>query len=105
MRVCFILKVRREMLAEYKRRHASVWPDMLEALKDTGWHNYSLFLTPDGLLVGYLETDNFAKACEGMKRTAVNAKWQVEMSHFFEAMDGSTPDDSMRPLEEIFHLD
>ena len=27
-----------------------------QALADTGWHNYSLFLRDDGLLIGYVET-------------------------------------------------
>ncbi|MFN5933535.1 MAG: L-rhamnose mutarotase, partial [Roseiflexaceae bacterium] len=41
-RVCFLLKVRADMLAEYKVRHQAVWPDMLAALSKHGWHNYSL---------------------------------------------------------------
>ena len=55
-RVCFLLTVRSDRLDEYRERHAAVWPDMLRALSDTGWRNYSLFLRDDGLLVGYLET-------------------------------------------------
>ena len=39
MRICFLLKVREEMLEEYKRRHAQVWPEMLDALRITGWRN------------------------------------------------------------------
>lgn len=105
MRVCFLLQVRPERLAEYKARHQVVWPEMLEALRETGWQNYSLFLRPDGLLVGYLETSDFAKAIEGMKRQEVNARWQAQMAPFFEAPKGSAPDDNMMPLEEIFHLD
>ena len=35
-RVCFLLKVRRERLAEYKERHKAVWPEMLDALRATG---------------------------------------------------------------------
>ena len=31
---------------------------MLTALRDAGWHNYSLFLRDDGLLVGYFVTDD-----------------------------------------------
>jgi L-rhamnose mutarotase len=105
MRICFLLKVRPERLDEYKRRHAQVWPEMLDALRSTGWHNYSLFLRPDGLLVGYLETDDFDKACAGMKDHPVNARWQAEMAPFFEALEGAAPDDSITPLEEVFHLD
>ncbi len=104
-RICFLLKVRRDRLDEYRERHASVWPDMLHALFETGWRNYSLFLRDDGLLVGYLETDDFAAAQSAMAQTPVNARWQAEMAEFFEALDGARPDEAMQPLSEIFHLE
>jgi L-rhamnose mutarotase len=105
MRICFLLKVKPERLEEYKARHKSVWPEMLEALRETGWHNYSLFLRPDGLLVGYLETDDFASCLEGMKQREVNARWQEQMAPFFESAESGHADDNMLPLEEVFHLD
>ena len=104
-RVCFLLKVRADRLDEYRERHAAVWPEMLDALKATGWHDYSLFLREDGLLVGYLETEDFAAAQAGMAATDVNARWQKEMAPFFEFLDGARPDEAMRPLTEVFHLD
>jgi L-rhamnose mutarotase len=105
MRICFLLKVRSEMLTEYRLRHAQVWPEMLDALRAAGWHNYSLFLRPDGLLVGYLETDDFDRACAAMKQHPVNSRWQAEMSPFFEAIEGDAPNSRLFPLEEAFHLD
>ena len=105
MRICFLLKVRPEKLDEYKRRHAAVWPEMLDALRITGWHNYSLFLRPDGLLVGYLESSNFAQSVAAMKTHPVNAKWQAEMAPFFESLEGADPDDALVMLEEVFHCD
>ncbi len=62
VRVGFSFKVKETDIPEYKRRHAEVWPEMLEALRETGWHNYSLFMRADGLLFGYLETDDFEQA-------------------------------------------
>ncbi|MEV8308637.1 L-rhamnose mutarotase [Streptomyces flavidovirens] len=103
-RVCFLLKIRQDRIDEYRERHAAVWPDMLEALSATGWHNYSLFLRDDGLLVGYLETEDFARAQAAMAATEVNARWQAEMGEFFEALDGDRPDEAMKPLTEVFHL-
>lgn len=64
-RVCFQLSVRPDRLEEYKARHREVWPAMLEALRATGWRNYSLFLRGDGLLIGYLECEDFAAAQRG----------------------------------------
>ncbi|MER8001404.1 L-rhamnose mutarotase [Streptomyces sp. NPDC001780] len=103
-RVCFLLKVRQDRIAEYRERHETVWPEMLRALSESGWHNYSLFLRDDGLLVGYLETEDFAAAQAAMAATEVNARWQAEMADFFEALDGARPDEAMKPLTEVFHL-
>jgi L-rhamnose mutarotase len=103
-RICFVLQVKPDRLDEYKRRHRSVWPEMLEALRETGWNNYSLFLREDGLLVGYLETEDFERARAGMASRAVNDHWQSEMKDFFVQPRGLTPDRAMQPLEEIFHL-
>ena len=43
-RVCFRLQVKVDRLDEYIERHAEVWPEMLAALRETGWTNYSLFV-------------------------------------------------------------
>jgi L-rhamnose mutarotase len=104
-RVCFLLKVRPDRLEEYRERHRAVWPDMLSALRAAGWRNYSLFLRDDGLLVGYLETDDFAAAQQAMAGTEVNARWQAEMAPFFEDLEGRRPDEGALPLGEVFHLD
>lgn len=104
-RVCFLLQVKPERLTEYKSRHQQVWPDMLAALRDAGWRNYSLFLRGDGLLIGYFETPDLQAALGGMQAREVNARWQREMSPFFEALNGQTPDQGFLRLEEVFHLD
>ena len=104
-RVCFLLHVKKDRLAEYKERHKSVWPEMRRALRDTGWHNYSLYLTDDGLLIGYVETPDFQKALSGMAAQEVNTRWQAQMKEFFEDPAGREADKQMAPLEEVFHLD
>lgn len=105
MRACFLLQVRPEMIEEYKARHTRVWPEMVDALRQAGWRNYSLFLQPDGLLVGYVETDDFDLCRAVMKDHPVNARWQAEMAPLFESANGHSADDLMSPLEEVFHLD
>lgn len=100
-RVCFVLRVRQDRLDEYKARHREVWPEMLDALRATGWANYSLFLAEDGLLVGYLETEDFEAALRAMDERDVNARWQADMAPFF----GERADTSLVRLEEVFHLD
>jgi L-rhamnose mutarotase len=98
-RVCFQLHVRPERIDEYRERHRAVWPEMLAALSAAGWTNYSLFLRPDGLLIGYLETEDFDAATVAMEATEVNMRWQAEMAPFFST------ELSFERLEEVFHLD
>jgi L-rhamnose mutarotase len=103
-RVCFQLQVKADRIAEYTERHQAIWPEMAEALKATGWNNYSLFLRPDGQLIGYVETDSLQSALAGMAATDVNIRWQAEMAEFFEDLDGA-PDETFTRIPEIFHLE
>jgi L-rhamnose mutarotase len=103
-RVCFQLQVKPGLIEEYTRRHAAVWPEMLAALQSSGWHNYSLFLRPDGLLIGYFETDSLPEAQARMAATDINARWQAEMSGFFEDLEGA-PDQGFLQLTEVFNLE
>jgi L-rhamnose mutarotase len=68
-RYCFLLHVQPERIAEYRARHREVWPEMLRALRHAGWRNYSLFLRPDGLLVGYVESDDLVAAQAACRTT------------------------------------
>ena len=104
-RVCFQLQVKPFRLDEYRARHAAVWPEMLTALDDAGWHNYSLFLRADGLLIGYVETTSLKAAHEQMAATEVNGRWQAEMAEFFDDLNDNTPDTGFLVLDEIFNLD
>ena len=103
-RICFVLQVKPDRVQEYKERHRSVWPEMKQALQATGWNNYSLFLRPDGLLIGYLETEDFVRARSGMAALEVNSRWQHEMQDFFVQPEKLLPDQAMEPLEEVFHV-
>ena len=100
-RYCFQLQVRPDRMAEYVERHRSVWPEMQQALRATGWRNYSLFLRSDGLLIGYVEADDLAASQAAMEALDVNTRWQAEMAQFF---DGTAPTDGFPLLTEVFHL-
>ena len=104
-RVCFLARVRPDRLEEYRAAHRRVWPEMTAALSNAGWSNYTIFLADDGLLVGYLETDDYQAALERMARTDVNDRWQAEMAPFFAGHGGRRPDEGFSRIAEIFHLD
>ena len=101
-RYCFQLQVDPARIEEYVERHQAVWPEMQDALRATGWRNYSLFLRPDGLLIGYVEADDLAASQAAMATLDVNTRWQAEMAPFFV---GTSPDEGFPLLTEVFHLE
>lgn len=104
-RYCFQLHVDPTRLDEYRERHRAVWPEMLAALRDTGWSNYSLFLRDDGLLIGYVESQDLEAAQAAMADTDVNARWQDWMAPLFVDLPGEHADESLQLLPEVFHLE
>ena len=104
-RYCLLGHVRPDRLTEYRERHAAVWPELLRALRDAGWRNYSLFLREDGLLIGYAEADDLTAAQERVAQTEVNSRWQASMAELFADLDGAAPDVSWEVLPEVFHLE
>ena len=69
-RYCLLGHVDADRLDEYREAHRTVWPELLEALRDAGWRNYSLFLRDDGLLIGYAEADDLVGAQEEIGRAS-----------------------------------
>jgi len=102
-RVCFLMHLKPERVEDYLAAHETVWPEMLDALRETGWRNYSLFVRPeDGLVVCYLETDDYERAQSEMATREINARWQATMAEYF--VSESNPDASSERLTEYFHL-
>lgn len=104
-RVCFTLQVDADRLEEYVEAHRAVWPEMLEAIRDAGRRHYSLFLRPDGLLVGCYETDDDSASARALASDPRTAALETQMSQFFIALDGDRPDQGAPQATEIFHLE
>ena len=103
-RVGFLLTVKVNKLDEYKKHHENVWSEMLAALREAGWHNYSLFLHNNGQLFGYFETPHSLEQAQALMATQeVNTRWQEFMAPYFDA--NARPDEMFQELEEVFHLD
>jgi len=102
-RVCFVLQVRPDRLAEYRLRHASVWPSMLEAIAESGRRNYSLFLRDDGTLIGYYETYDDKASQAILESNPVTGAWEAEMAEFFTDLSGR-PDQAAPRVPEVFNL-
>lgn len=102
-RVGFLMHLKPERIDDYLEVHENVWPEMLQALRDTGWTNFSLFLDrASALVVGYVETDDYERATRDLAALTINTRWQSVMAEYF--VEGRRPDDAVQVLEPYFHL-
>jgi L-rhamnose mutarotase len=99
-RLGFVLRVKPDRVDEYVLAHREVWPDMLEALKNAGIRNYTIFRAGNEMF-GYFETDDLARAETYLAAEEVNARWQDAMADLLEER---VQDEGPAPLEEIFRL-
>jgi len=102
-RVGFTMRLLPGQEAEYRRRHAAVWPEMLDALRSAGARDYSIFIDGDRLFA-YLVVDDFDAFRASMAASAVNDRWQAEMASLIDPLSDPATGFHQR-LEEIFHLD
>jgi L-rhamnose mutarotase len=102
-RVGFTMRLLPGQEAEYRRRHAAVWPEMLDALRAAGARDYSIFSRGSDLFA-YLVVDDFAAFRASMAASPVNARWQSEMASLIDPLTDPATGFHQR-LEEVFHLD
>lgn len=103
-RVCFYLQVKPELIDEYVERHQRVPHPMLQAIADAGRRNYSLFLRPDGLLVGYYETDDDAESARKLAADPRTEEWEEQAARFFVTLNGNRADQGAPQIAEVFNL-
>ena len=102
-RVAFTMKLLPGAAAEYRRRHAAVWPEMLAALRAAGCRDYSIYQR-GGDLFGVFEVDDFEQFRALMDASEVNARWQADMASLIDpCTDPATG--FHRRLDEVFRLD
>ena len=102
-RIGFRMRLRPGAEAEYVRRHAAVWPELLADLSAAGASNYSIFLDGEDLF-GYVEVADFKAFRAAMARSDADARWQPEMARLIDPL--TDPDTGFHHrMREVFHLD
>ena len=104
-RYAFVMRIKPELKADYKKAHDEIWPEMAQAIRRSGIRNYSIYFREDGTLFAYLEAPDPAKAFEWLGKTEVNTRWQKAMDRYFVKKDPPLLGPEVVSLEEVFHQD
>lgn len=101
IRKACVMKVFPNCHAEYKKRHAEIWPELVNMLTEFGAHNYSIHLDPvTNSLFAYLEIDEENKWSQSAE-TDICQKWWAYMKDVMETNPDNSP--VIINLEEVFY--
>jgi L-rhamnose mutarotase len=106
-----IIGLRDEKLAEYKKLHAAVWPDVLKMIRQCHIRNYSIYLRklPDDrhYLFSYFEYtgSDFAADMATMAADPATQKWWAVCKPCQQPLANRSPEEWWADMEEVFHCD
>ena len=90
-------------LAEYRKRHDEIWPEMLEMMKNAGISNYTIWNNGNEL-IGYYEME------DPEKKKRVYQDYADTLARWNESMEGlmrmdSGPDGKPITWEQVFLME
>ncbi|BBU58419.1 hypothetical protein KU6B_46840 [Mameliella alba] len=97
-----------EAIAEYKKLHAEVWPQVLEMITACNIRNYSIFLKePENLMFSYFEYvgEDFAADMAKMAADPVTQEWWAINKPLQRPLDTRGEGEWWAEMEEVFHHD
>lgn len=103
-----IIRIKPEAIAEYKRLHADVWPQVLERITACNIRNYTIFLRqPENLLFAYWEYhgSDFDADMAKMAEDEATQRWWVICDPMQEVLESCTGDERWATMENVFHHD
>jgi len=102
-RRAFRFKIKPGTGEEYDRRHAAVWPDMIAAIKEAGYRNYSIYRDGETLF-GYFEADDPDETWRRIAESDAANRWEEMMLDILDRdLDPTTG--TPKGLPEVFHVD
>ena len=93
-------------IAEYKRYHEKVWPEVRDSLHDAGVTNMEIYLLGSRMFMIMDVSDGFSFEKKAAMDTA-NPKvleWEALMANFQAVPEGANPVRRWAPMEKVFDL-
>lgn len=102
-RLCHTFEIRPGTEDEYKRRHDEIWPELVAAMREAGFRNYSLFRRGTQV-IAYAECyPDVATANAKITATEPDQRWSKWFEDIIVALTDENGD--LFQLEEVWHQD
>jgi L-rhamnose mutarotase len=108
-RFCLTLDLKDDpkLIAEYKRYHEKVWPEVVESIKDSGIEDMEIYLLGTRLfmIMDVSETFSFDKKAKSDKQNPKVQEWEELMWKFQRALPQAKQGEKWLRMERVFKLE
>ena len=108
-RFCLTLDLKDDpkLIAEYKRYHEKIWPEIAESIKDSGIEDMEIYLLGTRMFMVMDVNDSFSfdKKAKADTQNAKVQEWEKLMWKFQQALPKSKPGEKWLRMERIFKLE
>ena len=108
-RYCLTLDLKNDpdLIAEYRRYHEQIWPEITQSIRDSGIEGMQIYLRGTRMFMIMDVNDKFSFEAKARAESA-NPKvqqWEALMWKFQQALPDAQPGEKWLPMELIFQLE
>ena len=107
-RFCLTLDLKDDprLIAEYKRYHEQIWPEIVQSIKDSGILDMEIYRlgTRMFMIMEVTEDFSFEAKTEADRRNPKVQEWENLMWRFQSALPEAKPGEKWMRMERIFKL-
>lgn len=108
-RYCLTLDLKDDpgLIAEYKRYHEHIWPEITKSIRDSGIEDMEIYLlgTRMFMIMEVGKNFSFEAKAEADRRNPKVQAWEQLMWKFQQALPQAKPGEKWTPMERIFKLE
>jgi L-rhamnose mutarotase len=102
-RHAFTMRLKPGTVAEYKKRHDEIWPELSAAIREAGISDYTIFLDEPTLTLFAVQKQADNNTVANLPNHPVVKQWWAYMAPLMEVNPDNSP--QCGGLREVFHLD
>jgi len=102
-RHAFKMKLKPGVVAEYKKRHDEIWPELSRAIREAGISDYSIFLDKETHTLFAVQKQTDSNTAADLPNHPIVKKWWAYMAPLMDVNPDNSPKSGN--LREVFHLD
>ena len=103
MKIAFKMRLKPGCAAEYRARHAAIWPELRQLLRDNGVSDYTIFLDEETNILFGVQQQSGLQSSQDLGSLEIVQRWWAFMADIMETNPDNSP--VTIPLLEVFHMD